>query len=69
MSGAPFGFRPDQPDPGEPAPERLPADAVVDLAAARREAGIDEVLERLDSELVGLAPVKTRIAEIAALLD
>ncbi len=48
--------------------EILPADAVVDLAAARREAGIDEVLERLDRELVGLAPVKTRIAEVAALL-
>src|SRR5918994_1978290 len=45
-----------------------PADAVVDLAAARREAGIDDVLEGLDTELVGLAPVKTRIAEIAALL-
>jgi probable Rubsico expression protein CbbX len=68
----PFGFRPDQepgPDPDEgAATEQLPADAVVDLAAARREAGIDDVLERLDTELVGLAPVKTRIAEIAALL-
>jgi probable Rubsico expression protein CbbX len=69
-----FGFTPGQqsgpqlePDP-EPAVEYLPADAVVDLATARREAGIDDVLERLDSELVGLEPVKTRIAEIAALL-
>jgi probable Rubsico expression protein CbbX len=69
-----FGFTPGQqsgpqlePDP-EPAVEYLPADAVVDLATARREAGIDDVLGRLDSELVGLAPVKTRIAEIAALL-
>jgi probable Rubsico expression protein CbbX len=68
----PFGFRPDQepgPDPEErAATEQLPTDAVVDLAAARRDAGIDDVLERLDAELVGLAPVKTRIAEIAALL-
>ena len=46
----------------------LPPDAVVDLAAARREAGVDEVLSKLDTELIGLAPVKTRIAEIAALL-
>ncbi|GAA0614983.1 CbbX protein [Sporichthya brevicatena] len=48
--------------------ELLPADAVVDLAAARRDAGIDAVLAQLDTELVGLAPVKQRIREIAALL-
>jgi probable Rubsico expression protein CbbX len=46
----------------------LPPDAVVDLAAARRDAGVDDVLAKLETELVGLAPVKTRIAEIAALL-
>jgi probable Rubsico expression protein CbbX len=46
----------------------LPPDAVVDLAAVRRAAGIDDVLDGLDRELVGLAPVKARIAEIAALL-
>ena len=58
-----------EPDPSdEPAVEYLPADAVVDLATARREAGIDDVLNDLDGQLVGLAPVKTRIAEIAALL-
>ena len=33
-----------------------------------REKHVDTVLDRLDSELVGLAPVKTRIREIAALL-
>jgi len=60
---ATFGFR-----SGEAEPELLPADAVVDLAAARRDSGIDAVLGRLDAELVGLEPVKTRIAEIAALL-
>jgi probable Rubsico expression protein CbbX len=71
-----FGFKPAtgsgpqlEADPSdEPAPEYLPADAVVDLAAARRDSGIDEVLGKLDTELVGLDPVKTRIAEIAALL-
>ncbi|GAA5114137.1 CbbX protein [Pseudonocardia adelaidensis] len=70
MAGTPFGYQPD-PAAGsgdeETAPH-LPADAVVDLAAARREAGIDEVLGRLNAELVGLAPVKTRIEEIASLL-
>jgi len=40
----------------------------VDLAALYQEAGIDEVLGELDTELVGLVPVKTRIREIAALL-
>jgi probable Rubsico expression protein CbbX len=49
-------------------PEVLPADAVVDLASVRAEAGVDAVLAELDAQLVGLAPVKTRIAEIAALL-
>jgi probable Rubsico expression protein CbbX len=70
-----FGFRPGsapdrQPDPetDQPAPSVLPPDAVVDLRAAQQEAGVEEVLTRLDTELVGLEPVKTRIAEIAALL-
>ncbi|MEX3653574.1 CbbX protein [Mycolicibacterium fortuitum] len=70
-----FGYRP-RPvpgpqldgEPGVPEQELLPADAVVDLPAARRESGVDDVLEKLDRELVGLEPVKTRIAEIAALL-
>lgn len=59
-----FGFRPAP----EPEGEVLGPDAVVDLAAARASSGIDEVLSALDRELVGLEPVKTRIAEIAALL-
>ncbi|WP_020576412.1 CbbX protein [Actinopolymorpha alba] len=50
------------------SPSRLPADATVDLAAERRASGIDEILDTLDRELVGLAPVKTRIRELAALL-
>ncbi|MEK6594496.1 MAG: AAA family ATPase, partial [Pseudomonadota bacterium] len=33
-----------------------------------RESRVEEVLERLERELVGLRPVKTRIKEIAALL-
>jgi probable Rubsico expression protein CbbX len=41
---------------------------LVDLGAQRATSGIDEVLDALDAELIGLAPVKTRIREIAALL-
>jgi len=40
----------------------------VDLNAILREAQVHEILDQLDSELIGLAPVKTRIREIAALL-
>ncbi|CAH2892730.1 MAG: Red-type Rubisco activase CbbX, removes Rubisco byproduct XuBP [uncultured Paraburkholderia sp.] len=38
----------------------------IDLAALYRDSGIGEVLAELDRDLVGLAPVKTRIREIAA---
>jgi probable Rubsico expression protein CbbX len=45
---------------------------LTDLAASPqtvvRQTGLDAVLDQLDGELVGLAPVKTRIREIAALL-
>jgi probable Rubsico expression protein CbbX len=48
--------------------ETLPPDAKIDLAKERAETGIDDVFSALDSDLVGLAPVKNRIREIAALL-
>ena len=40
----------------------------VDLEREYEEAGIGEVLDALDRELVGLVPVKRRVHEIAALL-
>lgn len=40
----------------------------VDLEAEFRASNVQEVLDKLDRELVGLKPVKTRIREIAALL-
>jgi probable Rubsico expression protein CbbX len=40
----------------------------VDLRALLRDADVADVLDRLDRELVGLAPVKQRIREIAAYL-
>src|SRR5271156_2053649 len=55
-----------------PAPEKAAGgelgSATVDLAKELAEAGIEDVLRELDEELIGLAPVKTRIREIAALL-
>jgi probable Rubsico expression protein CbbX len=43
-------------------------DSAVDIGAALRESNVQEILEELDRELVGLGAVKTRIREIAALL-
>jgi probable Rubsico expression protein CbbX len=42
--------------------------ATIDLQALLREANVLDVLEALDHDLVGLAPVKQRIREIAAFL-
>ena len=60
---------------GRPSARRAPramtlgAERTVDLdAALSRTRSVQEVLDQLDRELVGLAPVKTRIREIAALL-
>ena len=40
----------------------------VDLGAVYAESQVGEVLQKLEAELVGLAPVKARIGDIAALL-
>jgi hypothetical protein len=45
-----------------------PARTTVDLAAEYESSGVAEVLRELDAELIGLAPVKQRIRETAALL-
>jgi probable Rubsico expression protein CbbX len=57
-------------DASEPRGDDLlvPDDQPVDLAGERARSGVDEVLDALDADLIGLAPVKTRIREIAALL-
>jgi probable Rubsico expression protein CbbX len=44
------------------------ADLAASPQAVVRQTRLDAVLDQLDRELVGLAPVKTRIREIAALL-
>jgi probable Rubsico expression protein CbbX len=46
----------------------LGPDATVTLADERLAAGVDEVFAALDSELVGLLPVKRKVGEIASLL-
>ena len=75
--GTGFNMRPDGPGPRgraepepEPAtvPEILPPDELVDVVEERARLDIDSVLDRLDRELVGLVPVKTRIRQLAALL-
>ncbi len=44
------------------------ASELVDLEAEFKASNVQEVLDKLDRELIGLKPVKTRIREIAALL-
>jgi probable Rubsico expression protein CbbX len=46
----------------------LHPDATVTLAGESHDAGIDELLATLDGELVGLLPVKKKVAEIGSLL-
>ncbi len=43
-------------------------DAPLDITAAYAESNIGAIIDQLDRELIGLAPVKGRIREIAALL-
>jgi probable Rubsico expression protein CbbX len=46
----------------------LPPDAAVTLSDERAVAGVDDVFASLDRELVGLAPVKKKVEEVASLL-
>jgi probable Rubsico expression protein CbbX len=48
--------------------EALNQDATVTLAGERRDAGVDELLATLDDELIGLLPIKKKVAEIGSLL-
>lgn len=51
--------------PEPPAAEKPPARSVAEVLA---DSQVEEVLKELDRDLVGLAPVKARIRDIAALL-
>jgi probable Rubsico expression protein CbbX len=52
----------------EVQPQTPPVTDKVDLEAEFKASNIQEVLDKLDRELIGLKPVKTRIRETAALL-
>ena len=72
---APRGFAMPRPGEEQPAAEPedaravpLPADAKIDLGAQQQALRISALLDRLDEAFVGLAPVKERVREIAALL-
>ena len=43
-------------------------ETLINLDGVYRESNIQQILDDLDRELVGLVPVKTRIREIASLL-
>lgn len=45
-----------------------PESGLVDLTGAYQTSNVQELLDELDRELIGLAPVKARIREIASLL-
>ena len=53
--------------PSGAKPEEAPGNPL-DLQRAYRDSHVGEILDSLDRELVGLAPVKSRIRDIAALL-
>jgi probable Rubsico expression protein CbbX len=52
-------------DPGQ---DRLPPEANLTLAAEREATGIDGILAALEEDLIGLAPIKQKVNEIASLL-
>jgi probable Rubsico expression protein CbbX len=52
-------------DPGQ---DRLPPEASITLAAEREATGIDSILAALEDDLIGLAPIKQKVDEIASLL-
>nr|YP_009297177.1 putative rubisco expression protein [Porphyridium sordidum]AOM66520.1 putative rubisco expression protein [Porphyridium sordidum] len=48
--------------------ENIPKNTLVNLQSEYRKTQIQDILDQLDRDLIGLIPVKTRIREIAALL-
>ena len=48
--------------------EMLQSDATITLESERQASGIDDLFAGLESQLIGLAPVKKRVAEIGSLL-
>jgi probable Rubsico expression protein CbbX len=55
-------------DPAATAASTEPAETTVDIGEAQRDSNLDEILEELDRELVGLKPVKAYLRRLASLL-
>ena len=53
---------------GDDATTEAVAEALIDIGAAHRESKVEEILDELDHELVGLKPVKAYIRQLASLL-
>ncbi len=72
VTGADSGAAADHMPAAAPPADRVSADRVsadrVDLSALLADSHVNEVLDELDAELIGLKPVKARIRDIAALL-
>jgi probable Rubsico expression protein CbbX len=66
--GSPSEFLQEPQAMSEAKPNISPVGDKVDLEAEFKASNIQEVLDKLDRELIGLVPVKTRIREVAALL-
>ncbi len=58
----------DAPPSGAPANDAVAPLESLDLDEAYKNSHVGEVMEKLDRELIGLSPVKTRIQQIAHLL-
>src|SRR5271167_3284969 len=56
------------PAPSLPVLECESQETLVDVGAAHRESDLEQILNQLDSELVGLKPVKAYIRQLASLL-
>ena len=52
----------------EPVPPQETEENLVDVGAAQRDSNLEEILNELDAELVGLRPVKAYIRRVASLL-
>jgi len=52
----------------DPVPPQEAEENLVDVGAAHRDSSLEEILNELDAELVGLKPVKAYIRRIASLL-
>ena len=52
----------------DPAPPQEAEENLVDVGAAHRDSNLEEILDELDDELVGLKPVKAYIRRVASLL-